>query len=682
MPFTGAGDYSHLPMSAPWTHNAANTSASDLTEFATPGAATWPPSATSSAVTSHMDSSAAAPTSITEINLVSSPPTNHATSPSRTRSSPLRPSLAANVLGNPSSTRNVGKAATALTVAQTEAYVANSDTVDEEHGGHVDGVETPQHPRSPSPPRSSVKSNVPAALSGEDHESSVYVQIPASTPSTRPPQESSSSKEKSRKQQTRRGSDASDTDAGGEVSADDDAAYAAALAAQEETLARRHPVRNARKEVSYIPNCDLDGRPLPTKKPKDKTSISNALSSASKLKSAPKDPPAAKESKNKRRSGAFSDDDDDGDIAGPSSSTKSKGTASNSIAESDDDLTDDDVGFKARDRKKAKVSKPISVISDDEDKGEQPARRKKALTDVSPRRKRTHDEDREASELNNEDSILTPPAPTSPRRSSRKGMPSPKKQQLKEATEEKKSKKGKGKSKQKTFDLDGEKDHEEEEQEVVVAEDVADEAKEDDEPPRKLSRKDAASRKGSKPDQVAPPAEEEEGEANDETKRSPDKPSSSTVVSTSSSKSSDTATSASPAASTNTPSRTAPTSVVIKRITTSASSSPSLSPSSPATARSFFGKPLTSILNSGAVRRPGLTRKTNIPSLLNHRGAPKPPAAKLAVSKRRMQDDDYEYDAEYEALIAKNKKGSDDEDDEESEGEAKEEAEIEVEEYD
>ncbi len=63
------------------------------------------------------------------------------------------------------------------------------------------------------------------------------------------------------------------------------------------------------------------------------------------------------------------------------------------------------------------------------------------------------------------------------------------------------------------------------------------------------------------------------------------------------------------------------------------------------------------------MRRPGLTRKTKIPSLLNHRGVPKPPAPQLAASKRRMQDDDYEYDADYEALIAKNKKGSDEESD-------------------
>lgn len=67
------------------------------------------------------------------------------------------------------------------------------------------------------------------------------------------------------------------------------------------------------------------------------------------------------------------------------------------------------------------------------------------------------------------------------------------------------------------------------------------------------------------------------------------------------------------------------------------------------------------LLSTSAARRPGLTRKHNIPSLLSHRGAPKPPVRGLAVSKRRMQDDDYEYDAEYEALIAKDKTASDDE---------------------
>ena len=76
-----------------------------------------------------------------------------------------------------------------------------------------------------------------------------------------------------------------------------------------------------------------------------------------------------------------------------------------------------------------------------------------------------------------------------------------------------------------------------------------------------------------------------------------------------------------------------------------------------------------------------MTRKTNVPSLLNHRGAPKPPAPQLAASKRRIQDDDYEYDAEYEALIAKGKKGDGSEDgseaDEPKGGGEEDEAEIE-----
>ncbi|PWZ00734.1 hypothetical protein BCV70DRAFT_199998 [Testicularia cyperi] len=89
-----------------------------------------------------------------------------------------------------------------------------------------------------------------------------------------------------------------------------------------------------------------------------------------------------------------------------------------------------------------------------------------------------------------------------------------------------------------------------------------------------------------------------------------------------------------------------------------------LTSGAPSPHNSFFGKPLTTLLNSGAARRPGLTRKTKIPSLLNHRGPMKPRVNQLPPSKRKLADDDYEYDPIYEAMLAakRPKDGSEDED--------------------
>ncbi|SPO23044.1 uncharacterized protein UTRI_01722 [Ustilago trichophora] len=628
MSLTGAAGQSCHPMSAAFSNNVSNTSeSSTLTDAA--GPATWSTSAASSSVTSFMDSSVTAP--ITEINLVSSPPTSHAASPSR-RSSPLRPSTAANIPGSSPVTRELAKSAVfpappaqlASVVHMEEAYVVNSDPEDGTHAGETDGADTPQMLRSPSPTRSKTKSNPAAQASlAEDHlpddGSSVYVQIPPSSPSSMMPRESSSAKKKPKKQKEqqhqqseksrRRGSDASDYDRPSSSSIMDDAAYAAALAAQEETLARRRPTRNARKEVSYQPNCDPEGRPLASKKD------TNASGSSSKSRTSTKDS-SAKKAKNKRRSRAFSDDDEEEEHDHHRSATGSSTKANTSrmhTEEDDADLTDDDVGFQARDRKKARVSNPISIDSGDEEDSPPKKAKADATSDRSCRKRiaateEEEDNDQGAAALSNggDDGILTPPAPTSPRRSSRKSVPSPKKQQLQELAK----KQAKGRS-GKTFDL---------EQEAVTSE-KEDEEKEEEEEEEEQIRKSPSPK----------------------TAEQPPRPPSSPPPSSSSSK---------PAEST----PNAPASVAIKRITTT--SLPSPSPSTPIRGtKSFFGKPLTTLLTPNAARRPGLTRKTNIPSLLSHRGVPKPPVAKLAVSKRRMQDDDYEYDAEYEALIAKDKKG-------------------------
>ena len=574
-----------------------------------------------------MDSSAAAP--IAEINLVSSPPTSHAASPSRT-SSPLRPSTAAKIPESSSDPPELAKAVTVTparvaSVVQSDAYVANSDPEDGSHAVDTDGADTPQKRRSPSPGHAKAQEAASVSYtneSGSADGSSVYVQIPLpSSPSIL----NSSSKKKSKEQQNnmprRRGSEASESAQASSSSIMDDAAYAAALAAQEATLARRRPTRNARKEVSYSPVCDLDGRPL-AKKPAATASGSSTKSNATSKES------STKKAKSKRRGRAFSDDEDEEEHEHHST----KASASRAQNDEDDaDLTDDDVGFKARDRKKARVSNAISVDSDDDappKNAKAPHERKRAADDG---------EDDAALSEGGEDGILTPPAPTSPRRSSRKSVPSPKKQQLQES-----AKKGKGKGKeQKTFDL-GEPEPEPE----AAAQPTAEEQDEDGEQPRTSSRKNAAPRQSAPREKSASPAEEEEAqEAEAEKSAAPAS-----------------APRSHPAGTSPAPSR-APTTVAIKRITAASSPSPSASsPSSPGP-RSFFGKPLTTLLTPNAARRPGLTRNSNIPSLLHHRGVPKPPAPKLAVSKRRMQDDDYEYDAEYEALIAKDKKGSDDESD-------------------
>ncbi|SPO24750.1 uncharacterized protein UTRI_01722_B [Ustilago trichophora] len=641
MPFSGAGGQSFQPMSAPLSNNVSSTSESS--SFTTPGgAATWPPSAASSSVTSLMDSSLIAP--ITEINLVSSPPTSHAASPSR-RSSPLRPSTAGNILESPSVTRELAKSVVvaappahlASAAHREEACVVNSDPEDGTHAGETDGADTPHILGSPSPSHSNTKTNPAAQANLPDEGSSVYVQIPPSSPSTMMPRESSSAKKKPKKQKEqqqqqtektrRRGSDASDYDRPSPSSIMDDAAYAAALAAQEETLARRRPTRNARKEVSYQPNCDPEGRPLP---PKKGTTASGSLSK-SKASASTKDS-LSKETNNKRRSRVFSDDEDDEEHDNNRSATGSltKANTSRMHNEEDDaDLTDDDVGFQARDRKKPRVSNPISIDSGDEkDSPPKKAKAKAKATSDRSSRKRTATEDEEddnegAAALSDvgDDGILTPPAPTSPRRSSRKSVPSPKKQQL----QEKAKKPSKGKT-QKTFDL---------EMEAVAPEKNNEEDEEEEE--------EEQVRKSPTPKTAQQPSE-------------PSSPPPLLAAASSASKSAE----STPVSTTNTPS--APASVAIKRITTATAPS---TPSASAGARSFFGKPLTTLLTPNAARRPGLTRKTNIPSLLHHRGVPKAPVAKLAVSKRRMQDDDYEYDAEYEALIAKDK-GSDEEDDDET----------------
>ncbi|GAC96406.1 hypothetical protein PHSY_003986 [Pseudozyma hubeiensis SY62] len=628
----------------------------------------------------HADSSALVPTApTTEINLVSSPPTSHATSPTRVRSSPLRPSSAANVVVEASSGgRGTGKSAiAAYSVDPVEAYVANSDPEDDdEQIGHSDSAQASQPLSLPSSPVRSGKRAFAANIDQESS-SSVYVQIPAASPSSRPPRQTPGSTKKNKKKQqsdTSRsgGSDAFDSaeqDAPTAVE-DDDAAYAAALAAQEATLARRRPTRNARKEVSYGPNCDLEGRPLSSKRQKESTT---------KSKVAAKDSLTAQNARDKRRSRDFSDDDEEaveGAKPGPSSSSKSKRElGSKHAAEDDEDLTDDDIGFAARDRKKAKTSKLITAISDSEEEAatSRTTRGKKTQPERSSRRDKIKDDARVSDEGESErdNDILTPPAPTSPRRSTRRSVPSPKKKQAKEAAEDKPQKSaGKGKKKQrKTFDLDrdGEEEEEAEEKkdEGETVEDVAAQA-------------DEASRSSGQKIAEADGEEAEEEEAVNSAP--PAKPSASPTISKAS-----LSTSSPALTSTSTP-RSAPTTVAIKRIATSGTSSPTLHASSPTTSaspRSFFGKPLTTLLSTGAARRPGLTRKHNIPSLLNHRGAPKAPVRGLVVSKRRMQDDDYEYDAEYEALIAKGKKGSDDEDASDAEVVEKEEEEDEgLEEYD
>lgn len=662
MSITAPGDHIVLPLSAPrTTHNAANSSSSD----ANLGAATWPPSAASSVATMHADSSALAPTATTtEINVVSSPPTSHAASPARVRPSPLRPSSAANVVvKTPFGAREAVKNVMAeQDVDQGEDYVANSDPEDdEEQISHSHSAQASQQPSLPSSPvRSSRKMS--ASNIDEESSSSVYVQIPVTSPSSRPPRQTpgSTKKNKKNKQQSdtsRRGGsnafDSAEEDAPTAVE-DDDAAYAAALAAQEATLARRRPTRNARKEVSYGPNCDLEGRPLSSKKQKESTT---------KSKLAAKDSSAAQKARNKRRSRGFSDDDEEaaeGAKPGPNSSSKSKRElGSKHAAEDDEDLTDDDIGFAARDRKKAKTSKHITAINDSEEEAEtsRTTRRKKAQPERSSRQDKMKDDARVSDEGESErdDGILTPPAPTSPRRSTRRSVPSPKKKQAKEVAEDKAKKgAGKGKDKQrKTFDLDRD-DQEEEEPEEEKEKDEGETVEE------VAAEVDEAS-KSSGQERVEAD-EEEEGEAGKS--EPPAKPSASPTTSKPL-----IPTSSSILTSSSTP-RPAPTTVAIKRIATSGTSSPILHASSPTTSgspRSFFGKPLTTLLSTGAARRPGLTRKHNIPSLLNHRGAPKAPVRGLVVSKRRMQDDDYEYDAEYEALIAKGKKGSDDEDKSEAE---------------
>ncbi|SOV04309.1 uncharacterized protein UDID_02327 [Ustilago sp. UG-2017a] len=619
MPFTG-GDPTLQPMSAPWNTDPVNFTSSDSITIATPGAATWPPSAASSSVTSLMDSSAAAP--ITEITLVSSPPTSHAASPSRTISSPLRPSSAANMPGSPLMAREMAKAA-ALThaavasVAHMDQVVAISDT--------EDGANTLQH--SSSQARQSGSIDLSDQHTPADG-SSVYVHIPITSPSSITlPQESSSTKKKTKKQgesPRRRSSAGSDSAHASPATLAADAAYAAALAAQEETLARRRPTRNARKEVSYSPMCDLEGKPLPGKK--DVT----ASAFYSKSKAAAKEG-AANKTKGKRRSRAFSDDQDEENDVGNSKST------ANQVIDVNADVTDDDVGFASRrERKKVKM--------DSEGEGEKqtkstklPNKRQRAAVDDDAEEDALSEHDHKNDD--DQDAILTPPAPTSPRRSSRRSLPSPKKQ----TANDKATKKGKGKQ-QKTFDL---------EQEAAVEDD------DQDEQPRATTTQKAAKRNKSPSPE---PEEESDEEAAEEEAEDAEKPSPATDAPKPASAESRPSSWSSTCTSTTT-NPSAAASVAMKRINTSSPAPPSPSTCSP-NARSFFGKPLTKLLNSGAVRRPGLTRKTKIPSLLNHRGAPKAPAPQLTASKRRMQDDDYEYDPDYEALVAKNKpEGSDEESD-------------------
>lgn len=652
MPFTGAGDHSLLPVSAPFlTHNALNTS-SDSTSFATPGAPTWPPSAASSTPT--LESSAAVPNLLTDTHLVSSPPTSHATSFSRTRSSPLRPSLAANVLDSPTGNRDVAKAAAMPPSVVTGLYVANSDPEDDEHDTQSDGAETSRKSSlSCSPDRSSKKEGVAAAELTDGSSLRDYIEMPSSLPSTMQPRSTPSSSKNPKKH--RPGSDASDT---GETSApidvDDDAAYAAALAAQEATLARRRPTRSARKQVSYSPSYDLDGRPLQSKRPKV-PAVSSSTVSASKSRTASKETSTAHNAKTKRTSRAFSDNGEQEDAdehlrSQPSSSAKSdQHIRSEVAAKVDADLTDDDVGFKAPRRKKPKDSKHISVISDDEN--EEPAsrstRRRTTKADRCTSREKANDDvlivDDEESDRDGDALILS--APTSVRRSSRKSAPTPKKQREKG--------KGKGKAKQqKTFNLQHQGEDEEELPDVSEEVDMGD-VQNLEQPMSSISGQDVVSQEE---------VQDEAAEA------------ATIAMPLASSTPSGTRSSASPIptlAPNTTHSDSTPHTVAIKRICTGSSSSsgsgsstasPTLhAPSASGAARSFFGKPLTMLLSTSAARRPGLTRKHNIPSLLSHRGAPKPPVRGLAVSKRRMQDDDYEYDAEYEALIAKDKTASDDE---------------------
>ncbi|KAJ1027499.1 hypothetical protein NDA18_003502 [Ustilago nuda] len=619
MPFT-PGDPTLQPMSASWNTDPVNSTSSDSITIATPGAATWPPSAASSSVASLMDSSAAAP--ITEITLVSSPPTSHAASPSRTISSPLRPSSAANMPGSPLMAREMAKAAAsthaaAASVAHMDQVVSNSNT--------EDGANTPQ--RSPSQARQSASSIHLSDQHTPADGSSVYVHIPITSPSsTTLPQESSSTKKKTKKQgesPRRRSSAGSDSAHASPATLAADAAYAAALAAQEETLARRRPTRNARKEVSYSPMCDSEGKLLPGKK------HMTASASYSKSKAAAKEG-AANKTKAKRRSRAFSDDQDEENDVGNSKST------ANQVIDVDVDVTDDDVGFASRrERKKAKV--------DSEGEGEKQTKSTKL---PNKRQRVAIDDDAEEDALSehdhknddNQGAILTPPAPTSPRRSSRRSLPSPKKQ----IANDKVTNKGKGKQ-HKTFDL---------EQEAAAEED-------EDEQPRATSTGKAAKRNKSPSSEAQEESDEEAAEEQTENAEKPSRVSEGPKPASADSRPS--CWSSTFTSTTTNPSAAA--SVAMKGINTS-----SPAPASPLTcspnARSFFGKPLSKLLNFGAVRRPGLTRKTKIPSLLNHRGAPKAPALQLVASKRRMQDDDYEYDPDYEALVAKNKpQGSDEESD-------------------
>lgn len=543
------------------TH-ATSTASTD----ALPGAATWPPSAASlSTAQSHMDSSA--PVGITEINLVSSPPTSHATSP-------LRPS-ARNNLPSPSELRAGSKAAiSTATAARLEgAFVANSDPED---GGEIeaDGADTPRD-RSRSPEQVDVP------------ESTVYVQLPASSPSMAV-HSGSASRRKNKgasgsdsPKRRRRGSKSSETSRPGASSVVDDAALAAQLAAQEAALARRRPTRGSRKDVSYSPVCDLDGKPL---RKKQAAAAAPASSSASTSKDKSKRTTPTRKASGKRRSRVFSDDEDEDEHAdaGSSSAAPAKALAAEKEGggeeQHDADLTDEDVGFQACDRKKPRKSKPGRA---EETQEPDVARAEASTPGNKGKARRRHDEEEEmhsdASGGDGDDGILTPPAPTSPRRKSGKRNASP---------------------------------------EVQAAE---------------PDTNSAASGVQMAKTQSGDEDEQEKGDSAASPRSS--------------------AASAEAAAS----GRKTPATVAIKRVGTT--SSPSASPST----RSFFGKPLTSLL-TGTVRRPGLTRKTNIPSLLAHRAAPKPPAPKLAVSKRRMQDDDYEYDAAYEALIAKPEPDSSDSD--------------------
>ncbi|SNX83330.1 uncharacterized protein MEPE_02037 [Melanopsichium pennsylvanicum] len=659
MPLTNSDGGLFQPMSASHPNNFPINS-SESVSFATTSATTWPASAVSSSVTTFVDSSAAAPT-ITEINLLSSPPTSHAASP-QPRSSPLRPSTQSNILESPTVTREppksiVASPARAQSVARTnDAYVVNSDSEDCAHD--TSAAQIPYNRRTPSPVRSNTNQINSTDLGMSTEAPSVYVHIPPSSPSANMPTSANKKAAKSQADKSRpRGSGASDSAYNASASPIlDDAAYAAALAAQEETLARRRPTRSATKEVSYSPVCDLHGKPLPSKNNSTKKDAN--APSESKSMAITKHLAAEKKGKGKgtkRRAREFSDagdgEEDRGNTPGPSSTTNARPTQTQTT-EDDAELTDEDIGFKSNDRKRARVSNAVSVDSDDE----APPNKSKVVVKLKPRKRAAEGDDDDAKASSGadeaEDGILTPPAPTSPRRSSRKSVPSPKKQQLQEA------KMGKDRGRQtKTFDLS----HEEEAEEH------------DEEQPRTSNRRDMdASRKRGKSASLEPAPEAEVDEKQAEAKEASPVPSASASA-VSFSKSAHVASNGSHTITDShtsdkqdkSDSRPSPTSVAIKRTsncshsgviqTSSTLSSPASGP------RSFFGKPLTTLLTRNAARRPGLTRKTNIPSLLNHRGIPKPPAPKLAVSKRRMQDDDYEYDAAYEALIGNVKNGSDDE---------------------